>query len=397
MQEDVITYKIFLAKQCAKCLSYSVVLFLATVITQQVQAQTNYSLSGRIIDSIQNTPVINCSVYINGSSKGATTDKEGKFMLSNLPSGNYELIVSAIGFKTAAIPVSSQNYPQNLVIKLAEQSVQLSEVTVQPFQKDGWEKWGNLFLENFIGDIPNANECRLLNHEVLRFWFSEKANKLQVRAEEPLIIENKALGYVVRFQLSEFTINFNNQLLVYNGYPFFQEMTAASDEKKKLWKKNREEVYYGSLLHFMRCVYKGDWDEQGFYLAGYSKKINTEKLRIKTLAVEAAVSKDSAKYYKRVLKQEDTLTQLVNLSSLDSLLTLDNDQTMRFYFENKLEVLYKRYPKSDGIQSAIYLVNHQPIHIMQSGVYTSPRELITLLHWQKAEKIANMLPFDYYP
>ena len=54
-----------------------------------------------------------------------------------------------------------------------------SAVTVEPFLKDGWETWGQTFIEYLIGTIDNASRCTIQNKEVVHFRaISEKLANL---------------------------------------------------------------------------------------------------------------------------------------------------------------------------------------------------------------------------
>ncbi len=77
---------------------------------------------------------------------------------------------------------------------------ELQTVVVEPYEKDGWETWGKFFIENFIGTSQNARSCTIKNYKTLRFRHSKKRNQLTVTADDPLIIENKALGYSIQYQ-----------------------------------------------------------------------------------------------------------------------------------------------------------------------------------------------------
>jgi hypothetical protein len=373
-------------------------------------AQQARYISGKVTDSANGQPVARCSVYFSNTSKGDITSASGEFILKNLPAGKYELVVSAIGYETQVTEVSSNDYPHQLNIKLHLHSTELSEIVIEPSLANGWQKWGQTFLENFIGTTQNANHCYLKNQEVLKFWFSEKNNRLTVRAEEPLVIENKALGYIIKFKLEEFSLDFNSQILVYNGYPLFQEIESSTKESK--WKQNRKDAYYGSLLEFMRCVYKDTWLQSGYHIVAYVKRPNAEKLRIQKIT-EAALqaqnngkentvkpfnsAKDSTVYYRRILKQPDSLSEYVSLPDLDSLLITNNDGSKSLFFKNKLKIIYQRYPPSVGVNSEIYLSTPEAIRIQENGSYFSTKELVTFMHWAEYEKISNLLPFDYEP
>ena len=404
--------------KAVNCLLYIVFLLLCAAPCVLNAQQVNY-IAGKVTDKSTGMPVPGCSVYFSNTSIGSVTTATGAFTLKNLPPGKYELVVSAIGYETRVVPVSSSSYPHDLQLQLQVRSSELSEVTVQPSLPDGWEKWGKIFLDNFMGAIPNARQCRLLNKDVLRFWRSERNNRLTVRADEPIIIENEALGYTLKYKLEEFTMDFNARLLVYTGYPLFQPMETGNERKNKRWRENREDVYFGSMLYFMRCVYNDRWLEAGFHIAAHVKRPNTEKLRVQkkqevllrmadslqrspgnanTPISSLTAVRDSSAYYKKILKQPDLIDEYVSLTSLDSLLTVNAENSKSLFFTNKLEVVYKRFPTSgEQQQSEIYLATPAPIRIEGNGSYSSPREVITALYWGQHEKIANLLPYDYQP
>ncbi len=156
--------------------------------------QTSRTIKGQVMSGTTGSPLSNCSVFINSTSKGTVTDEEGRFELSNIQDGKYELIVSSIGYETYVQPFSGAQLPLGLTIRLKEKATDLSSVTVEPFETDGWEKWGKTFMDNFIGTTEYARQCTIKNKEVLRFRFSSKKNILTAIAYEPIIIVNKALG-----------------------------------------------------------------------------------------------------------------------------------------------------------------------------------------------------------
>lgn len=93
------------------------------------QAQTG-SVRGTI-QSTQRQPVEFANVAIKGTSLGASTDQEGKFIIDNVPVGNYSLIVSSIGFTTitrSIIITADQSIAIDFV--LTESSEQLQEVEI---------------------------------------------------------------------------------------------------------------------------------------------------------------------------------------------------------------------------------------------------------------------------
>lgn len=94
------------------------------------------SLSGRVLDNSNGTPLEQASVYFPQLGNGAVTDSTGQFELNNLPDGTYKLVVSMIGYGTF-----TTNYPTNvqagpLEVRLEPSAIEMEEVIVStPFHK----------------------------------------------------------------------------------------------------------------------------------------------------------------------------------------------------------------------------------------------------------------------
>ena len=379
-------------------------------------SQTQNLIKGIVTSAINGLPLSNCSVFINSTSKGTITNTHGEFILHNLPEGKYELIVSSIGYQTYSFEYDSKQLPLELKISLKQKSTELSEVTVEPTLKNGWRDWGKTFVENFIGTTENASSCSIKNIKVLRFWFSKKKNRLTVRADEPLIIENKALGYIIKYQLEDFYIDFITNITFYAGYPFFQEIDTSS-RKIHHWKEERKNVFFGSLKHFIECLYDNKIVAQGFLIVRTKKILDTEKQRVKniysqlmpaadTFAVvngqmvrinkNVVLPADSIAYYSNVLKREDYHEQYFSLTA-DSLVFSDSSAAKFIFFNDRLKVLYKNSAQTEYAQSEIYLTTPSSVQIAGNGMYYPAKEILVSGYWGRFEKIAKTLPLDYSP
>jgi hypothetical protein len=375
-------------------------------------------VKGIIYDSDQDKPLAAASIFLNNTSIGTKSDEKGNFSL-RLPSGKFDLIVSCIGYETYTQTINSGDVADFLTIKLRLRAEEMEAIIIEPYEKDGWEKWGHFFNNSFIGTTGEARESDLKNPEVLKFRNSKKNNELTVVAYAPLIIENKALGYRIHYQLESFSYQFNSRYLVYTGYPFFEEMEGNANKKKK-WEKRRTEVYFGSVMHFMRSVYRNQIREEGFDVRSVERIPNLEKTRIK--AIYAAmkhertpggiliinkIEKDSAEYFQKILAQED-YREVIGKDILagDSIAYAVDSTTAALAFDNYLMVIYKHklapveyrqmFPKSStAMMSQLLLLNNRPIEIEANGNYYHPIDLLTLGYWSWSEKIATMLPFDY--
>jgi hypothetical protein len=378
-------------------------------------------LKGIVVDDEKNRPISNASVFLNTTTFGTVTNSQGSFELS-IPNGKYELIVSSIGYDTYSETIITDKVPDFITIKLKVKTQVMQTVVVEPYEKDGWNKWGKFFLENFVGSSANAQSCRIKNTSVIHFRNSKKKNELTAIADEPLIIENKALGYTLQYQLESFVYNFKSRYLIYTGYPFFQPMKGNAARQKR-WEKRRSEAYSGSMMHFMRAVYRNKLAEENFEVRSLQKIPNTERQRVKaaystnqhrvttsegTIAL-TAINKDTANYYDRILAQEDFKDVIgKNLIVGDSIAYGVDSTTAGLYFKDYLLVIYKNklapleyrqlYPKSStAMMSQIVLINQIPVGIEANGSYYNPVDLMSTGYWAWSEKIAMMLPFDYVP
>jgi ferric enterobactin receptor len=88
-----------------------------------------YTVSGIIRDGNSNEFLPFANISITGVGKGAISNENGKFELSLKP-GSYELLISYIGYKREAVPVSIINKDIILNIKLQSTDCLLQSVTV---------------------------------------------------------------------------------------------------------------------------------------------------------------------------------------------------------------------------------------------------------------------------
>ena len=89
-------------------------LFFDILIGQDV------SISGLVVDSETNNPIIDANIFVPDSDFGAATDYQGNFKIENLENKNYTIIASALGYKDSILTITSES---NLIIKLVPSSI----------------------------------------------------------------------------------------------------------------------------------------------------------------------------------------------------------------------------------------------------------------------------------
>jgi hypothetical protein len=377
-------------------------LFVTTAsLAQAGNTQATTTLAGLATDSATGKPLAGCSVYINNTSIGTVTGSDGSFQLHNIPKGRSELVISAIGYTTYVTEITGDHLPAEWRVRLRPKITELSAFTVEPYDKNGWSKYGRIFLDNFIGNSENINasSCTLRNHKVLRFFFSKKNNRLSVTATEPLIIENRALGYNLQYQLEHFSLDFNTHILFYLGYPLFREIATDRKHRQQEWADNRKYAYLGSLRQFLRSLYYDCPSLEGFSMRLPVMVADPEKQWVRRVYNPEfspdTYSKDSLNYYQHVLGQPDYVLKSQPIGTND-IVAIGHEGYRILYFTGTLEVSYKDARSVKAISSAgLELLTRSAIAIEADGSFFPAKELLASGRWSQTEKICNLLPFNY--
>src|SRR5687767_10648699 len=164
--------------------------------TSTLFAQENFYVSGTVVDSATKEPLAGASVFCQNTTQGTATNKDGNFSMSLKP-GGYDVIITFTGYHSKLIPVNQHSGSTNLQIEMVKEEKSIEEVVIRSSNevKNGWERYGDFFLENFIGGTLFAKQCVIENPQAVKFYYYRKADKLKILAEEPVVIRNHALGY----------------------------------------------------------------------------------------------------------------------------------------------------------------------------------------------------------
>lgn len=339
-------------------------------------AQGSFRVAGKIIDAATKQPLQGASVFCQNTTIGTVSNAEGEFSLT-LNNGGYDLAVSFMGLETQSIRISN-TMPDitNLTIELKQKEKSLEEVAIVATTevRNGWEKYGQFLSDNFIGKTPNSSQCTIENPQVLRFFYSKKKNRLKVITDSVLVIQNKALGYIVRYQLDSFIHEYNGSKTLYVGYPLYEQM-EGTDEEKAVWKTNRIKAYEGSVLQFMRAYRDSTLNGDGYKI---------EIINDKTGKASPVANPYDTAYY--------------NIAEYNK---------VELFFPGKLRVVYSKekpdpayltankLPASTPLQISILDID-DGIVIEENGFYYDQKDVLMLGYWGW-EKMADFLPFDYYP
>jgi hypothetical protein len=348
-------------------------LSFALALTGFSQDKT-FPVDGIVLDKT-GQPLPGASVFCQNTTIGTLSKNDGSFHL-RLANGGYDLVVSYTGYETQAIRIGKDHKPDDtLKVQLKEQDKSLEQAVVTGSAQvaDGWEKYGQFFLDNFIGTTPNAAQCTLDNKEALKFYFYKKRNKLRIKATDPLIITNNALGYRIKYQLDSFVYDYTGNIGSYTGYPLFEALDGTPDQQQT-WKQNRLYSYSGSRLHFIRSWYDSTLTDEGFVLELEDSATNRMK-RVDDPYDPRFYSRDSGD---------------VEIGIQGRLRVSYTSQA-----PDKKYLLQNKYPLTTAAQiSALDIVNGFVIE--ENGYFYDQGDVSNIGYWSW-KKLAELLPYDYLP
>jgi TonB-dependent receptor len=107
-------------KMMTRTSSFSTFIFIVLLLfsaTSVLLAQG--MIAGRVVDANSGDYLPGANVFLEGTTMGAATDREGFFMISNVPDGSYNLLVNYIGY---------EDYQTEVTVSSSEPRVTLDEI-----------------------------------------------------------------------------------------------------------------------------------------------------------------------------------------------------------------------------------------------------------------------------
>lgn len=154
-------------------------------------------MEGTVLDSQTDEPLFGANVLFEGTSLGAATDYDGKFVIPNVPEGNYSLLIRYVGYTQKKLDVVIKSgMTVRETIKLDFQVIEGEVVTITA-QAEGQiqainqqltsNTISNIVSQNRIKELPDVNAAesigRLPGVSIERS--GGEANKISIRGLEP--------------------------------------------------------------------------------------------------------------------------------------------------------------------------------------------------------------------
>jgi len=395
-----------------------ILLFTISSFSQVVVKGTVYIESGTIEGA---------AVYLNNTMLGTTTNDRGEFSIP-VKDGQYELIVSYLGYKKIIYPLNTSKYESPLIFALEEDESVLDEIIIKKtVYDDQWRYNLRTFKREFIGITELSKNCEILNPETLHFEYDTNENILSAFARKPLRIKHESLGYLITYELESFEINKN--YLSYLGFSRYEELKGGK-RKQKLWKKNRLKAYNGSPVHFYKSLLNDTFEEEGFVVNQFKRVSNKDRPSEEEIKKARKILRLNRNRFINFSEKENTpLTTLDSARVIikkarlpksrdylynsklkkEEILILKNGI---FYlsFDNNLSIVYTKEKEEIGFitrnlfskkrkplpQTSSLIPLKKDIILDKTGILKNPLDIYYEGYWSY-EKFANTLPLDYVP
>ncbi len=386
----------------ASFLAHSAHLVILFCLVFALPGYAQFSLQGIIQNGADNSPVPFANVFLANTTLGTLSTEDGKFLLKDIPKGRLELIISCVGFETLKLSVqTTERKLYRIILKPSEEN--LLNVTVRAKRSSKWKENLAFFESHFIGASDNAHQCKLINPEVLAFY--DTLNVFKARASDLLIIENRGLGYRLKYALLSFFFDYQAKLISFKGYPVFEPLIPQDEREAERWRINREKAFRGSLLHFMRSLYQCHLFREDFVVQRIVEKVDKSGLP-RLLTVQGKRILFNPTPADTIIREVQDTTlgcrQLINpvlstktqvVVSFQGLLQVTYTKEKEpFSYQYSLYPTQKFYIKSPQV-SLIKLV--QPnVTVEADGHFYETDGLVAQGYWSW-ELLAEMLPLDY--
>lgn len=174
----------------------SVLILILLTFQSYSFAQTG-SITGRVLDKESKDYLTGANVIINGTSLGAASDLEGRFVIRNIPAGEHKITVSYIGYNSVSQDITiTANRTLEQDYYLIPQAIEGQTVTVTA-QAQGQleainqqltsERISNVVSETRIQELPDFNAAQALSRlpGISTLQSSGEANKIVIRGLAP--------------------------------------------------------------------------------------------------------------------------------------------------------------------------------------------------------------------
>lgn len=392
------------------------VILLSCWLGAAVAAQAQGRITGVVQDSVTHEPLAFASVFLANTTLGATTTEQGTFVFERVPKGAYDIVGSYVGYRLSKQNITVGAAAQQVTLRLASAGPQLGEVVVKAdaHQEDNYRKFTGLFL----GNTTFSKQCRITNPEDVDVAFNDTSKTLTATTPNFVQIENKALGYRIKYYGLRFDYNTETEATGFDGQTVFEEMKPKDEQQRRQWAANRVAAYNGSLTHFLKSVYDNQVAENNFLaqqvrLVQPLRAVRGEQALKQKKGAFSAADRDSMRVWTELPAVAQLTPAARPIDSLRRVSTADGRTFLRF--TNELQVVFFGEAPDPGYTTPMSPIG--PVgakssaakrqvsrltllapetEIQPNGTLVNPLDVVSGEYWG-FQKLGEFLPLDYAP
>lgn len=353
-----------------KTLLFLFFIFSYTILHAQL------TLTGKVTDAKTGKPVPGVNIYLANTTIGASTNGEGVYQISDIPSGIHVLVFSYVGYKTKTFHLTVKNASSSLKknVKLLPRTLEMDEIRVVDSNEE-WKRNFRRFKKAFIGQTEFAERTIIQNPYILSFTETAENDNLIATTSEPLIITNKALGYKIYAVLVAFKWSKYRDTGAYKIYLKYEPLTPQNKRQEKFWWENRIKTYLGSFTQFFRKLHSDNIKNSPFSISGSWNLSSLTSGETKFELFELGLSKSMTKLYKGF--------------ELDNKIQVNyrNRVRYKFYDQSVTFSIEKHSSISSNKKNELFFVD-------KNGKLLDPASVITYGDWARS-RVASSLPENY--
>lgn len=354
-----------------------------------------FTIEGWVREKESKGPLASVNIYLNETTIGTASLDDGSYKIENVPIGSYTIVFSHVGFHKVTYDFTVDRTGKMVINSLMEIDItQLEDVAIESrplvSERDALRMM-EVFTDELLGTSYNAGKCKILNDEVISFSYDPIKQIMQAYAEKPIKIENKALGYLINYDLELFESS--NEKIRSLANIQFTEMEPKNEKELKRWQENREKAYQGSFRHFLKSMIEDDYYPEGFRVYSVESRSQIREKNLTPVRRKKMIfsTEDPLEYR---LDFEDYLFIVYN-KEIESLAYLDDvkEELLKNKGISLDKYIYEDNHKPESQKSLVRIVK-EPVIVDINGHIIEPLSVSLSGYWAW-EKLADMVPIDY--
>ena len=171
-----------------------------------LEAQENGQVIGQVTDQATGRPLVQVQVYLAGTGLGTLTRGDGRFLILNVPTGNYTLTAERIGMRTATAQITVQAGQSTTAdLALEEEALGLDEIVVtgtagQARRREVGTSVAQLDVATLPDPVPSVDQLLSARApgvvSVRSSGMSGSGSQIRLRGNVSVAMSNQPLVYI---------------------------------------------------------------------------------------------------------------------------------------------------------------------------------------------------------